>query len=415
MSGRKSFFECDPGAPPLSADAAAARVIDAIEPIAQAERVALRDARERVLAANLLAPRDVPPHDNAAMDGYALRSADISTFTAFTISGVALAGHPYTGTVGPGECVRIMTGAVVPPECDTVIMQEQVEREGESVRLRHAPAKGEHIRRRGEDLRAGEIVLARGRRLGPAELGLVASLGLTEVAVIRLPRVGYFSTGDELRAVGETLSPGEIYDSNVHVIGALLARHRIAAMELDRTGDDREIVRERLLQAAGDADMVITSGGASVGDADHIRSLLQELGQVEFVSVAMRPGRPLAFGKIGQAYFFGLPGNPVSAMVTFMRFVAPALRRLAGEAHKPTPAIVVPCAEALSKTPGRQEYQRGRLESDAQGRLVVYSTGAQGSGVLKSMSLANCFIVLPAECGDVAAGTPVVVQPFDFF
>lgn len=415
MSERGPLSGCDPGASSLPADVAAARVLEAIHAIAETEQVALADAHYRVLADDVLAPRDVPPHDNSAMDGYALRIEDISRFTMFTVVGISSAGHPFAGAVRAGECVRIMTGAVVPMECGTVLMQEQADRDGERIRLRAEPSRGDHIRRRGEDIAAGEIVLERGRRLGPAQLGLLASLGVAQVCVTRIPRVAYFSTGDELRSVGAELGPGEIYDSNAHVIGALLGRHHVRAIEWGSVPDEREMMRGGLLRAADSADVIITSGGASVGDADHIRSLLRELGEVEFVSVAMRPGRPFAFGKIRNAYFFGLPGNPVSAMVTFMRFVGPALRRLAGENVAPAPALVVPCADTLHKSPGRQEYQRGILKNAEGGQLQVYSTGDQGSGILKSMSAANCFIVLPAHWSTVAPGTPVVVQPFEFF
>jgi len=388
-------------------------ITEKIEPIAGFERLSLRQALERVLDEDIRSPRDVPPFTNAAMDGYALRGADLpqSGEAVFTLVGKAFAGHPFSGTVGVGEAVRIMTGAPLPEGADTVIMQERVEvLAGGRIRVHAGHRAGENVRQAGEDIAAGAVVLSRGRRLQPADLGLLASLGIAEVRCRRRPRVAIFSTGDELRPLGTPLGPGEIYDSNRYTLHALLTRMGAEVLDLGAVPDDRAALGEALRSAADEADALITSGGVSVGEADYVKGLLEELGEVHFWKLAMKPGRPLAFGQLRRCYFFGLPGNPVSVAATFYQFVAPALRRLAGEAPRAPLSLRAVTLETLKKRPGRMDFQRGILESDETGRLTVRSTGNQGSHVLSSMSRANCFIVLDQEQGDVPAGTEVTVQ-----
>jgi molybdopterin molybdotransferase len=404
----------DPNSMPVEKARALIRAF--LTPVTTAERVAVRSALGRVLAADLVSPIDVPGHDNSAMDGYALRAADLAGAgpTRLRVAGTAYAGKPYGGALARGECVRIMTGAVMPADTDTVVMQEVVTREGEHAVLPPGQRPGQNRRRAGEDIRAGAPVLRRGQVVRPAELGLVASLGIGEVSVFRRLRVAFFSTGDELRSLGSPLGVGEIYDSNRYTIYGMLVRLGCEVLDLGVAEDSPERLEAALAEAAASADVVITSGGVSVGEADYIKSLLDKLGEVLFWKIAMKPGRPLAYGRIGQAQFFGLPGNPVSVMVTFYEFVREALLILQGCSAVPeAPQFRVRLASPLKKAPGRTEFQRGILVRDDSGEWTVRATGEQGSGILSSMSQANCFIVLPTERGNVAAGEMVEVQPMD--
>jgi molybdopterin molybdotransferase len=291
-------------------------------------------------------------------------------------------------------------------------MQEQVALEGGRISVGPGHRAGENLRRAGEDLAQGQVALAAGKRLGPAELGLLASLGMAEVPVRRRPRVAFFSTGDELCSIGEVLDEGDVYDSNRYTLYGMLSRLGVEPVDLGVIPDRPEALRGAFRDAAGSADAVITSGGVSVGEADYVKAVLAQLGQVDFWKIAMKPGRPLAFGLIGDCPFFGLPGNPVAVMVTFYQLVQPALRRLAGETEYLPWRFPVPCQTRLRKRPGRTELQRGLLELDPDGQLSVRTTGKQGSGILSSMSQADCFIVLPAESGDVEPGDLVLVEPF---
>ncbi len=400
-----------------------------VVPLAGVERVPLTAALDRVLAEDIVSPINVPAHDNAAMDGYAVRAADLAVPPAASSGasapitlrdiGTALAGHPYAGAVGRGECVRVMTGAVMPAGADTVVIQETcrtvAQADGTStVLVAKPPARGENVRLAGEDLARGRAVLTTGCRLRPAQLGLIASLGTGEVSVRRRPRVAFFSTGDELASIGEPLAAGQIYDSNRYTLHGMLTRAGVEPIDLGVVRDDPASLRATLQSAAAQADAIITTGGVSVGEADHIRALMADLGEVAFWKIAMRPGRPMAFGRIADAAFFGLPGNPVAVMVTFYQFVQPALARIAGQsAANLPPPLRVPSRETLRKRPGRTEYQRGILSRDADGQTRASLTGQQGSGVLRSMAEADCFIVLEHERGDVAAGDLVTVQPFE--
>jgi molybdopterin molybdotransferase len=329
-----------------------------------------------------------------------------------TVIGNCFAGEPFNGELGPGQCVRIMTGAKMPVGADAVLMQERVERDADTIRFSAQPAAGENVRYAAEDTRRGDTVLTPGTRLGAAEIGLLASVGTSEVKVRRPLHAVFFSTGDELTSLGAPLGPGQIYDSNRYTLFALLSKAGLSCHDLGVIPDDRDAVRAAFRQAGGMADLVLTSGGVSVGEADFIAETLQELGEVNFWRMAMKPGKPLAFGRLQQAYFFGLPGNPVSVLATFYQFVLPAIRKMNGEAARKPLLITARAAEAFTKAPGRMEFQRGILSRKAQEEWTVSSTGGQGSHVLNSMTKANCFVLLAADSSGVEAGETVTVQPF---
>ncbi|HEX4985168.1 MAG TPA: gephyrin-like molybdotransferase Glp [Burkholderiales bacterium] len=401
----------DPNSMPV--EKARAHIGAFLSPVTTVERLHIRAALGRVLAQDVVSPLDVPQHDNSAMDGYAVRFEDLRPDgeTRLKIAGTAYAGKPFTGTMRPGEAVRTMTGAVIAAGADSVVQQERAKASGDSVSVMPLPKKGANTRAAGEDLKAGAIALGRGQPLRPAEIGMLASLGVGEVDVYRKLRVAFFSTGDELVAIGHRLGPGQIYDSNRYTIHGMLTRLGCEALDMGVIRDAPQAVEDAFREAARSADVVITSGGVSVGEADYVKQILDKLGEVLFWKIAMKPGRPLAYGRIGQAHFFGLPGNPVAVMVTFYQFVREALLRLQGQTRSvalPTQKIV--CTSALKKLPGRTEFQRGILSRGADGEWTVRSTGDQGSGILSSMSQADCFIVLPAEQGNVPAGTLVDVQ-----
>jgi len=403
----------DPDA--LHVDKARAAIRACIAPVTQTERVPLRAALGRVLAQEIVPDIDVPGHDNTAMDGFALRFADLAPQreTVLAEIGAALAGKAFAGSVGPGDCVRVTTGAVMPQGADTVVPLEIVKAAAGKVAIPAGQKAGQHVRRAGEDLKKGVPVLGPGRALGPAELGLIASLGIGEVAVKRRLRVAFFSTGDELASIGTALKPGEVYDSNRYTLHGMLSRLGAEIHDLGVVRDDPARLEAAFRKAAGLADAIITTGGVSVGEADFVKPMMAKLGEALFWRIAMRPGRPMAFGRIGEAFLFGLPGNPVAVMVTFYQFVREALLAMSGRASDCAPPMLkVPAAEPIRKVAGRTEYQRGILFRDG-GDWKVKTTGQQGSGVLRSMSEANCFIVLEHERGRVAAGEPVQVQLFE--
>lgn len=397
----------------LSVEQARAQIEQLLNPVSSWQKLALREALGHILHAPVSSPLQVPPHNNSAMDGYAIHSRDMQG-EAFSLKqvGTAYAGQPFNGKVEPGQCVRIMTGAMMPAQCDTVIMQEHVAVEGDKITVYGEQKPGQNVRLAGEDIQQGDSVLPAGHRITPADLGLIASLGIGEVQVKRRLRVAFFSTGDELRSIGETLEAGQIYDSNRYTLYGMLKRLDADVLDMGVIPDEKAALKQALQQAAAEADVVITSGGVSVGDADYVKEMLAELGQVNFWKIAMKPGRPLAFGTIDQALFFGLPGNPVSVMVTFYQFVQPALKTMAGENAHPLPLMQVETASRVRKKPGRFEFQRGILFEDQQGQLKVQTTGQQGSGILRSMSVANCFILLDEDCDGIEPGTIVTVQPF---
>lgn len=389
-------------------------------PVDGVETLGLTAALGRVLATDIISPIDVPAHDNSAMDGYAFNSSDVGTGTVeLKVAGTAFAGHPYTGGIARGECVRIMTGAVMPSGCDTVIPHELVDaRTDESVTISPGIVKaGENRRLQGEDLAAGTPALRKGKILRPADLGLLASLGIGEVSVVRRLRVAFFSTGDEIRSIGETLDEGCIYDSNRYTVFGMLARLGCEVIDMGVVRDDPASLEAALRSACESADAIVTSGGVSAGDADYMTDIMEKLGDVRFWKLAIRPGRPMAFGKIASngksAYLFGLPGNPVAAMVSFYFFAREALLRMMGAESEPLPALRVASQSSIRKKAGRTEYQRGILSHGPDGRAQVRVTGSQGSGILRSMSEANCMIVLSHGQGNVNAGDEVDVVLFE--
>jgi molybdopterin molybdotransferase len=402
----------DPDA--LRVDKAREAILACLSPLTEVERAPTQEALGRILAEDIVPDIDVPAHDNSAMDGYAVRFSDLEK--PLKEVGSALAGKPFTGKLGPGECVRIMTGAVMPAGADTVVIQEVVKKvkgtDGDRIAVPPGQKKAQNVRYAGEDLKIGVPVLKAGRLLNPADVGLIASLGIAEVRVKRRLRVAFFATGDELASIGAPLKEGEIYDSNRYTVHGMLARLGVEAIDMGVVRDDPAALEAAFKKASSSADVVITTGGVSVGEADFIKQMMAKLGEVLFWKIAMRPGRPMAFGKIGKAYLFGLPGNPVAVMVTFYQFVRDALLHLSGRADAAVPLLKVMSSENLRKVPGRTEYQRGVLFRE-QGEWKVRTTGQQGSGVLRSMSEANCFIVLEHERGSIKAGETVSVQLFE--
>ena len=402
----------DPNA--MAVDRARALIRQFLAPVTATERVHIRSALDRILAQEVVSPIAVPARDNSAMDGWALRFADLeaSADTELKRVGESFAGKPYAGAVGPGETVRIFTGGIMPAGTDSVVMQERATEIDGGVRV---PAgtltkAGQNRRFAGEDLKAGQLVFPLGQPVRPAELGMLASLGINEVTVYRKLRVAFFSTGDELKSIGAPLAEGQIYDSNRYTLYGMLSRLNCDIVDMGVVPDVPAELERAFAAAAANADVVITSGGVSVGEADYVKQLLDKLGEVLFWKIAMKPGRPLAYGKIGQAHFFGLPGNPVAVMVTFYAFVRDALLVLSGRRDTgPMPMFKAALSAPIRKAPGRTEYQRGILSPDGAGGWSARTTGDQGSGILSSMSQANCFIVLPTATGNVAAGEMVDV------
>lgn len=412
MSGLQKIVSCVDGYDPdaLRVDKAREAIRACLSPVKDAEKIEIRKALGRVLAQEIVPSINVPAHDNSAMDGFALRLSEQASYEEI---GAALAGKPFSGTVGPGQCVRVMTGAVMPAGADTVVIQEVVRKEGKRIVVPPGQKKGQNVRAAGEDLRIGAPVLRPGKHLLPADLGLVASLGIPDLKVKRRLRVAFFSTGDELASIGTALKEGEVYDSNRYTLHGMLARLGVDFIDLGVVRDDPALLEKAFRKASSEADAVITTGGVSVGEADFTKQLMAQLGEVLFWKIAMRPGRPMAFGRIGDAFLFGLPGNPVAVMVTFYQFVRDALLFMSGRTDDyELPLLRAVSSESIRKVPGRTEYQRGVLFND-KGEWKVRTTGQQGSGVLRSMSEANCFIVLEHDRGKVAAGEYVQVQLFD--
>jgi molybdopterin molybdotransferase len=401
----------DPNSMPVAKARAYIRAF--LDPVTAVERLPIRTALGRVLAQDIRSSIDVPGQDNSAMDGYALRFADLKPDVSVTLRvvGASFAGRPFEGAVASGQAVRIMTGGVLPAAADTVVMQERVTAAGDQVTVPGGQQRGQNVRAAGSDIAKGAVVFRRGQLVRPAELGMIASLGVGEVAVYRKLRVAFFSTGDELVSIGAPLAPGQLYDSNRYTLFGVLTRLGVELMDMGVIRDDPAAVERAFSEAAGAADVVITSGGVSVGEADYVKQILDKLGEVLFWKIAMKPGRPLAYGKIRGAHFFGLPGNPVSAMVTFYQFVREALLVLMGcPDPAPLPTLKAVCTSAIKKAPGRTEFQRGILSADAQGNWAVRVTGDQSSAILSSMSQANCFIILPDAQGNTPAGATVEVQ-----
>ncbi len=389
-----------------------ARILSQITTVAPPELLPVGRALGRVLAEDIRSTMDVPPTDNSAVDGYAVRSADIPSGGTRELTVVAElpAGAVFSGEVHTGQALRIMTGAPIPAGADTVYPQEIVDRRGERVTIPALP-RGANVRQRGEDVKASAVVIPAGSVLRPQELGVAASLGLAQILARQQPRVAILSTGDEVAEPGDERKAGQIFDSNRYSLRGLVEAAGGHVSDYGIVPDLFEVLQTRLLQAAAGADIVVTSGGVSVGDHDLVKAVLQQAGGIDFWQVAMQPGRPLAVGRIGAAHFFGLPGNPVASMLTFHLFVRPALWKLAGRRELYGPRFRAVAVEAMRKKEGRREYKRGIL-AYAGDRWEVRTTGPQGSGILTSMTLANCFIAVEEERGDIKAGEPVWVEPF---
>ena len=411
----------------LSVAQARSAIAASLQPIRDRETVPLLQALGRVLAADVISPIDVPAHDNSAMDGYAFDGAALRADARLELraAGTVMAGDASPPSVASGACVRIMTGAVMPASADTVVPLELCKVDGDGVRVRIAPGViklGENRRRRGEDLARGKPALAAGRVLRPADLGLIASLGIATVEVVRRLRVALFSTGNEIATLGQPLPPGCVYDSNRYSLMGALQRLGFEVIDLGLVRDDPAALQAVVQQAIAQADVVLTSGGVSAGDADYTRDVLGRVGEVAFWKVAMRPGRPFAFGPLyagdpqrpsKTAWLFGLPGNPVAALVTFYVFARDALLTLAGATPTPLPVLQARCTAAIRKRPGRTEFQRAHVSRADDGQWQVQTSGSQGAGILRSMSEANCLLVLRHEQGSVAAGDAVDVWLFD--
>ncbi|MFM7025032.1 MAG: gephyrin-like molybdotransferase Glp [Limnohabitans sp.] len=391
-----------------------------VAPVRETESVSPMQALDRILAEDVVSPISVPPHDNSAMDGYAFHGSEMQAGqpTRLRVVGTALAGKAWAGSCGAGECVRIMTGAIMPTGLDTVVPQELAQVDGEQVTISAGLLQtGDNRRLLGEDLMAGQPALQAGTRLTPAACGLIASLGLPQVQVWRRPRVAYFSTGDEILSLGEAPREGAVYDSNRYTVFGMLTRLGCEVIDLGVVRDQAELLEAAFRKAAAQADAIITSGGVSVGEADYTKAMMKKLGDVAFWRIAMRPGRPMAVGRLNDggrsALLFGLPGNPVAVMVTFAAFVRPALQKLMGWNAPPQPLLRARTVDTLRKKPGRTEYQRGIVERREDGELWVRLTGNQGSGVLSSMVQANGLIVLGHSQGTSQTGDWVDVMMFD--
>lgn len=395
-------------------DTALTQMLNRITPLNATETVPLLQAFSRVTAHDLVSPLDVPGFDNSAMDGYAVRLAELTDGAVLPVAGKAFAGQPFNDVWPAGTCIRIMTGAPVPEGCDAVVMQEQTEQTDGGVRFIAPVKSGQNIRRRGEDIANGAVVFPAGTRLTVAELPVLASLGIAEVEVIRKVRVAVFSTGDELQLPGQPLADGQIYDTNRLAVHLMLQELGCEVVNLGIIPDDPTKLREVFIQADQQADVVISSGGVSVGEADYTKEILEELGEIGFWKLAIKPGKPFAFGKLNHSWFCGLPGNPVSAALTFYQLVQPLLAKLSGNVGQTQPMrLRVRAASRLKKSPGRLDFQRGVLQRNPDGELIVSSTGHQGSHIFSSFSLGNCFIVLERERDNVEAGEWVEVEPFN--
>jgi molybdopterin molybdotransferase len=400
----------------ISVEQALSHIENSTPVLMDCEELPIRECTGRICSETIISPINVPGHANSAMDGFAVPAESLPEdgVAELTEIGTAYAGKTFNGVCNQGECVRIMTGAVVPEGTDTVIMQEQADQlENHMVRIGAGHRAGENVRYAGEDIEQGKTVLAQGSKINPADLGILASLGIGSITVIRKPIVAFFSTGDELVSIDKPLEKGEIYDSNRYTLYGMLSQLEVDIIDLGVIEDDPDAIREALLKASEQADLIITTGGVSVGEADYIKPVLEEIGQTEFWKIAIKPGRPLTFGSIGDSIFMGLPGNPVAVMVTFSLFVRTAIRKLAGAPDWQPPLFKALATQDLRKKPGRHELLRGIAWNDDDKGWQVDKTGMQGSGILTSMSRANCFIVLPAENSGVKSGDLVDIQLFD--
>jgi len=404
--------DCCNGDGLISIEEAIQRIQTLSRPIEATETVQLADALGRVLVTDVFAAVNVPSSDNSAMDGYGYRHSDLAEFDVLNIVGESFAGQPFEGIIEAGQCVRIMTGAMIPASVDTVVMQENTQRHGDELRVEKPPKCGSNIRRAGEDITKGRRVYMAGHEISAIDIGILASIGVAQVDLRKRPRIGVFSTGDELRQPGETLEEGQIYDSNRHTVLAMLSKLPVDCVDYGCLPDCYDTIARVVAQADRECDVLITSGGVSVGDADYTRDVLNQYGELDFWKLAIKPGKPFAFGRLKNSLFFGLPGNPVSATVTFHQLVVTAIRRMAGQTRTQTKPKHAFSTTELRKKPGRTDFQRG-VVSYKEGKRWVEPTGKQGSGMLSSMALANCYVVLERERGDVSAGEQVMVLEFD--
>jgi molybdopterin molybdotransferase len=397
----------------LPFDTAMANMLDAITPITGSEFIELTDLLDRVLAKDINSPMNVPPHNNSAMDGYAFKHENLLQNKSLTMVGRSMAGAPYEGECQLGQCIRIMTGAKLPSDCDTVEMQENCDAQSDQIQFLSERKLGDNVRYAGEDIAVEQCVFKRGRKLTAADIGVLASLGVAKVEVYRQLTIALLSTGDELKMPGESLNVGDIYESNSHFLLNMLKRLNVKVINLGIIEDDKQAILAAFKHADEVADAVISSGGVSVGDADYTKEVLDELGEIDFWKIAMKPGKPFAFGTLPNSYFFGLPGNPVSALVTAHQLTVPALLKLQNSSVEKPIIIKAKSTVNLKKSPGRMDFQRGVLSTNESGEMIVATTGSQGSGILTSISSANCYIVLASCQGKVAKDEWVDVQLFD--
>lgn len=400
-------------------EAALAAVLSNIKPISETETVKIEAAQYRVLAEDLTAQTDLPPFTNAAMDGYAVQWSRCDFSQPFEVIGSAFAGRPYQAdAVGDNQCIRITTGAVLPKHCDTVIMQEHcLLSDSGLVTIQTAPQVGQHVRAQGEDIAQGSHILSAGKRLTAADMAFIYACGHAEVRVYRQVNLAFFTTGDELQTVGQPLQPGQIYDSNRLALLGLLQQAHCQVTQCGIVEDNAESISATLTKSMQTADCILTTGGVSVGAVDHVKAIIQQLGKINFWRIAMKPGRPLTFGQLGNSAFFGLPGNPISVMATFYLFVMPALRKLSGETQYAPQRLTAMTDVKLYKKVGRSDYQRGYFYNDPDDQTIlrVSTTGKQQSHILSGMTEANCFIELARDAADLPAGSTVTILPFSGF
>ncbi|MFK5892082.1 MAG: molybdopterin molybdotransferase MoeA [Pseudomonadota bacterium] len=404
----------------ISVDQARDKISQLIQPVTGFECKSLMQALNCILDEDILATFATPPYDNSAMDGYAIAfdNQDLEELSSLELIGTSSAGHPFDKTVNTGQVVRIMTGAKVPEGANAVIMQEKTAKTDDgNIKILNLPKIGENIRYTGEDLQSGDTILSKGKQLSPTDLAYLATQGISNVTVKRKLRAAFFSTGDELCSMGEALGEGQIYDSNRYSIFGMLTNMGLDVMDMGIIKDDRQAIEQAFMQAAENADLVITSGGVSVGDADYVKETLEKLGNIDFWKISMKPGKPLAFGKLNNTLFFGLPGNPVAVIATFYQIAQTAIKQLSGQTprfdnNKDSFTILATTDQLIKKRPGRTDFQRGIFSSDNDGNVTVKLAGTQASHILTSMSKANCFIVLDKDQGSVEAGKTVKIQPF---
>lgn len=400
-----------PGLKPF--DDALTLILDSMTAVSETETILLTDSLDRVLAEDVLSNQILPPWHCSAMDGYALAVDSLDASKTLTMVGSSFAGHPYTGKVATGECIRIMTGACLPDDCDVVVMQENVTARENDIHFNFPTKPWDNVRKAGSSVSKGELLLEKGQSINPRNIGVIASLGFNEITVYRKIRVAVFSTGDELAALGSELNSGQIYDSNRYTVIALCQRLGYEIIDLGLIADDPQQIKAVMLEAASKADVLLTSGGVSVGEADYIKPVVEEIGTIDLWKVAIKPGKPIAVGSIKHCKFFGLPGNPVSALVTLNLLVQPAMQKISGMNASAPIKLKAICDSQLLKKPGRRDYQRGTAYLNELGQWHVKSTGTQGSAKITSVSAGNCYIVINEDKGNVSVGDNVNIQLFD--